>query len=204
MDATRYFLGVLLIIGLPPAVLFWLLIHPLAGWWRRMRPWVTYAVVGTASFAPAGALYRFRGGLMGADLGTNWALITPGLLLYALSAWLSIVTRRQLSFRVFVGLPEISADHSRGVLLQEGIYGVVRHPRYLSVIIGTAGFAMFVNFSGPYLMVLGSLLALLLVVILEERELSRRFGADYEGYRSRVPALIPRFPTRAGSAPDDS
>ena len=77
-------------------------------------------------------------------------------------------------------------------MIQEGIYGVVRHPRYLAVAIGTAGFAMVVNYLGVYLVWLGSVLTLLLVVPLEERELGDRFGAEYEEYRSRVPVLIPR------------
>ena len=76
------------------------------------------------------------------------------------------------------------------------MYGVVRHPRYLSVIVGTAGFAMFVNYVGGYLVVLGSIPALYLVVIVEERELSLRFGDAYQRYRSRVPAFFPRFPKR--------
>ena len=35
MDTTRYYLGILLVISVPPAILFWLLIHPFAGFWRN-------------------------------------------------------------------------------------------------------------------------------------------------------------------------
>ena len=75
---------------------------------------------------------------------------------------------------------------------------MIRHPRYLSVIIGTAGFAMFVNYVGGYFVVLASIPALYLVVIFEERELVLRFGAAYEQYRSRVPAFFPSFPRKPG------
>jgi protein-S-isoprenylcysteine O-methyltransferase Ste14 len=108
-----------------------------------------------------------------------------------------MITKRQLKLRTFIGLQELSGADPGDRLLQEGIYGVVRHPRYLSVIVGTAGFAMFVNYVGAYLMVLASIPALFLVTILEERELAHRFGVEYEEYRSRVPAIFPRLPKRS-------
>ncbi len=193
MDTARYFLGVLLVVSLPPAVVFWLLIHPLAGFWRRIGPMATYMIVGTGCVLVGVILYQLRVGLLGADLGTNWLLVLLGSILYFVSAWITLLTRRHLKLRTFAGLQEISTRDSGGILLQEGVYGVVRHPRYLSVIIGIAGFSMFVNYLGAYFLVLGSTLALFLVVIIEERELVVRFGAQYEGYRSRVPALFPRI-----------
>jgi len=197
MDTTRYVLGVLLVVGVPPAILFWFLIHPFVGFWRGVGPWATYISVGTLSLVQFFLLYRFRDVLLGADLGTDWILFSIGFVLYAASAWISVLTKRQLRLRTFAGLQELSEGDSGGGLLQEGVYGVVRHPRYLSVIIGTAGFAMFVNYVGGYLMVLGSIPALFLLVIIEERELADRFGTEYEAYRSRVPAIFPRLPKRS-------
>jgi protein-S-isoprenylcysteine O-methyltransferase Ste14 len=194
MDTTRYVLGVLLVVGLPPAVFFWLLIHPLAAFWRRLGPWISYAVVTLSCLALGGVLYRFREGFLGSDLGTKWVLFPPGFLLYLISAWISVVTQRRLNLKTFAGIPEIAEGDHGGVLLQDGIYGVIRHPRYLSVIVGTAGFSMLVNYVGVYLMVLGSVLLLFLVILIEERELHQRFGAAYDAYKSRVPALIPRIP----------
>lgn len=192
MDTTRYVLGVMLVIGIPPAVGFWLVIHPLAGFWRRVGTAVTYITLLFLFIASCGLLFYFRDSILGPDLGTNLLLFIPGAILYGLSAWLSVLTRRQLSMKTFAGVPEIAKDGAGGKLLQEGVYGVIRHPRYLSVIVGTAGFAMFVNYLGAYLMVLGTVPALYLVVLLEERELSQRFGAEFEDYRSRVPAIFPR------------
>ena len=198
MDRFRFVLGVLLIVGTPPAILFWLLIHPVVGFWRRLGPRTTFVIVGAICCLLGFLLYRLRTGILGADLGTSWILTFFGILLYAASAWISVLTRRHLKLQTFVGLPEVSEKGSGSILLQEGMYGVVRHPRYLSVIIGTAGFAMFVNYVGGYLVVLASIPALYLVVIFEERELALRFGAAYEQYRSRVPAFFPSFPRKPG------
>lgn len=197
MDKTRMILGVLLVVSLPPAVLFWLLIHPFARFWRSLGPRPTYLVAGVLFGLLAVALFLARSTLMGPDLGTNWSLFLVGCILYFISAWISIITRRQLDNRTFSGVPEISPEESKGVLLKEGIYGVVRHPRYVAVIIGIAGFTMVVNYLGLYLVYFGSIAALFLVVIFEERELAERFGSEYEEYRARVPAFFPRMDSKA-------
>ena len=193
MDQVRYFLGVLFVVSVPPAVVFWLLVHPFVRWWRRIGALFTYLLMGIAFSVMVLILYRFRQDLLGADLGASGVLITLGVLVYLASAWLSLLIKRHLDTRTLAGLPELTWDGDGGTLIQEGVYGVVRHPRYLAVIIGTAGFALVVNYLGVYLVWLASVVALLLVVTLEERELTDRFGAQYEEYRSRVPALIPKL-----------
>jgi protein-S-isoprenylcysteine O-methyltransferase Ste14 len=192
MDTLRYALGVMLAVGVPPAVVFWFAIHPLTRFWRRIGATVSYLALAAGFLVMCVVLYRYRVALLGRDLGTNWVLLVPGLGLYAVSGWISFLTRKHLDLKTFVGVPEISGSPAGGSLIQEGVYGAIRHPRYASVIIGTAGFAMVVNYVGAYLMVLGSIAALLLVAALEERELVDRFGDAYEDYRARVPAFIPR------------
>ena len=192
MDTTRFVLGVLLIVGLPPAICYWLLIHPFVDFWRKIGPRATLFLVGALSLLVGWAVYLFRHTLLGRDLGTSWILVGMGVLLYGVSAWISVLTKRQLAVRTLAGLPELSLQGSEDTLLQEGVYGVIRHPRYVSVIIGTAGFAMVVNHVGAYLVVLGTIPALYLVVIFEERELLGRFGSAYQKYRSQVPAFFPK------------
>ena len=198
MDATRYFFGVILIVGIPPAVLYWLLVHPFVGFWRRLGPRWAIAIVGTICALLCVFLFRWRLSILGADLGTNWFFVGIGVLFYGVSAWMSILTKRQLSVRTFSGMPELAGDGARETLLEEGIYAVVRHPRYLSVVVGTFGFAMVVNYVGSYLMVLGTIPTLFLVAFLEERELVDRFGDAYRNYRERVPALFPGFGAGSG------
>jgi hypothetical protein len=111
-----------------------------------------------------------------------------------LSVWIDLLRRRELGTKTLLGLPELSERAYPGRLLQDGIYRVIRHPRYLSVIVGTPAFALVANYLGAYLVLLICLLVLYPVIVLEERELVRRFGRDYEEYRSQVPAIIPRRP----------
>lgn len=193
MDAARYVVGILLVVGTPPAILFWLFIHPLARQWRRAGPLATYLVTGGGCVLIGWTIFHFRREILGPDLGTKEILMAPAAILYLLSAWISLLAKRHLKVRIFAGVPEVTREDGAGVLLQDGIYAVIRHPRYVAVVIGTAGVALFVNYLGTYLMVLASIPALYLVVVLEERELAERFGPRYQEYRSRVPAFVPRF-----------
>ena len=35
MDTARTIFGLLVVIGMPPAILWWFLLHPFVEWWRR-------------------------------------------------------------------------------------------------------------------------------------------------------------------------
>jgi protein-S-isoprenylcysteine O-methyltransferase Ste14 len=58
--------------------------------------------------------------------------------------------------------------------------------------VGTLGYALFSNWLGALVVGLATLPLLHAIVLLEERELSERFGEEYERYRARVPRYLPR------------
>ncbi len=193
MDTARRIAAILLVVTVPPAVAYWLVAHPLAALWRRLGNGWTIAALAVAWIAMAVPLFFLRGSLLGRDLGTSWPLILVGALLYGGAAWLSMLSKRQLRMRILAGVPELSSRAYPGRLLQDGAYRVIRHPRYASVILGTMGFALAANYAGAYVVVALSLLLLWPVILLEERELSARFGPEYDAYRQRTPALLPRL-----------
>jgi protein-S-isoprenylcysteine O-methyltransferase Ste14 len=193
MDTVRHVLGIVLVVSVPPAVAFWLIVHPFARWWRRVPVAVTYAFLIAFLVGLGTLLYTVRDRLLGRDLGWSWWTIGAGLVLYLVAAALSLRCRRQLSLKTFAGVPEVSPAAFPGRLLQDGIFGVIRHPRYASVILGTVGFAGIVNYLGGYVVVAVSMAGLWPVIVAEERELAERFGPAYTAYRARVPALIPRI-----------
>ncbi|WP_442781767.1 methyltransferase family protein [Collimonas fungivorans] len=90
--------------------------------------------------------------------------------------------------RRFSGLVAIQPGHE---LVTDGIYGVIRHPSYLGLLVNSLGWSLVFR-SG-----LGVLLTLLMIPPLlarmraEEALLHSRFGAAYEAYRSRTSRLIP-------------
>src|SRR5215469_7407730 len=88
--------------------------------------------------------------------------------------------------RRFSGLVAIQRGHT---LVTHGIYGVIRHPSYLGLLVGSLGWAL------AFRSALGVLLTALLLPPLfarinaEERLLRSHFGDEYEAYRRRTSRL---------------
>jgi protein-S-isoprenylcysteine O-methyltransferase Ste14 len=194
IDRVRYLFGLGLVIVLPPMLLFWIVIHPWARWWRRWGPLRTYIVVVPVTAAFGALLFRFRESLLGTNLAMNWSLIAVALVMYGGVTWLELQYWRHLSFATLVGITELSSSgQQKGRLMQEGIYGLVRHPRYLSAGVSVIANALFINYTGMYFLVLLLVPVGYLMIVLEERELIDRFGAEYRKYQREVPRLIPHW-----------
>jgi protein-S-isoprenylcysteine O-methyltransferase Ste14 len=113
--------------------------------------------------------------------------------LVASHTWLRRGWHRQLKMSTLLGFPELAPHRYPRVLLTDGVYGRIRHPRYAEVLLGYAGFACLSNYLAAYGVVGFLVVAILALIPIEERELAQQFGAAYEEYRRRVPALIPRL-----------
>ncbi|MFW6198869.1 MAG: methyltransferase [Acidobacteriota bacterium] len=191
LDAIRYGVAVLAVISFPPAYLYWFVLHPFAGFWRRLGPRIALTIVIVAMVGVGYGLWTVRDAVLGPDLGTGPLLWIAAAVTYGTSAWVEIRCRRQLKFRVLAGVPELSADDP-GRLLQQGIYSRVRHPRYLSVLLGLLAMTLFANHLGLWVLLAAALPTTWALVRIEERELRQRFGAEYERYAERVPRFLPR------------
>lgn len=90
--------------------------------------------------------------------------------------------------RRFSGLVAIQPDHR---LVTGGLYGVVRHPSYLGLLIAVLGWGLAFR-SGVGVAIAFLMLPVVLARIdAEERLLSETFGAEYEAYRARTWRLAP-------------
>src|SRR5439155_14538831 len=107
--------------------------------------------------------------------------------------------RKYLTLQIQVGVPELTGSRE-GVLLTEGIYSRIRHPRYVETILWILGYAFFTNYLAIYVAFLLMLPILHVVVLLEEKEFKKRFGAAYEAYCRHVPRYIPSVTWRSQKA----
>lgn len=179
MDELRYWIACALLVGLPPGLLFWLCIHPFAGFWRKRGPGWTYGLVGAGLSLLGGSLFVVRSALLAIEYGTDAVCLgLAGVCLGGAGA-LAHQHRKHLTLRILVGLPEISPQRHPPRLLQEGIYARIRHPRYVEVCLSLLGFALVANYLLVYVWTALSLPLLYLIVVFEERELHRRFGPTY-------------------------
>ena len=88
----------------------------------------------------------------------------------------------------FSGLVAIQRGHS---LVTSGIYGVIRHPSYLGLLINSLGWSLAFR-SGVGVLLTALLIPLLLARIdAEEKLLHSEFGDEYDVYRSQTWRLIP-------------
>ena len=90
--------------------------------------------------------------------------------------------------RRFSGLVAIQPGHT---LVTSGIYGVIRHPSYLGLLVNSLGWGLAFR-SGVGVLLPALLIPPLLARIrAEERLLRAQFGAEYDAYRARTSRLIP-------------
>ena len=90
--------------------------------------------------------------------------------------------------RRFSGLVAIQPGHT---LVTNGIYGVIRHPSYLGLLVNSLGWGL--TFRSGIGLLLTALLILPLIARIqaEERLLGTQFGDEYNAYRARTSRLIP-------------
>jgi len=196
MDRVRYVLAVIGWISIPPAVLYWFIVHPFVDVWRRVGKPVTFGVLSLFYVACMVALWRVRGPVLATEYGSNPWLWPAAAVCYAGAIWIQTKIRKQLRFRVLAGSPELDRDGKGGALMDTGLYARVRHPRYLAVMLGVLAWALFTNYLAMYVLVPLTGLGIVAIIRFEERELLERFGEPYRRYRERVPMLFPH--TRAG------
>jgi protein-S-isoprenylcysteine O-methyltransferase Ste14 len=122
-----------------------------------------------------------------------WALFALGWLIVLISTFL-------ISHFELFGLKQVW-DHLRGTpasdpaFRQPLFYRLVRHPIYTGFFL--AFWATPHMTAGHLVLAVGMSVYMLIGIQLEERDLVRLFGRDYEDYRGRVGMLAPRLRRRA-------
>lgn len=189
VDLIRYWLGVMVIASWFPAIFPWLVIHPLIEVWRSTGKTVMWLVIAPFWIGFAVVMIIFRDAVLGPDLGSHVLVGISGVVVLLTGGVLDFRRRKYLTTKILVGNPEIDNDASN--LLTGGPYAKVRHPRYVAIVLSYLGFTVLANFEGVYIYFAVSLPFLWLVVVLEEKELHRRFGKAYGDYAAKTPRFIP-------------
>ena len=169
----------------------WPVAHPFINSLRRVGLVRAYVIVWTPAALAIATIVWLRDAILAIDFGTNYFLMALSVIPIALSITILVSHLKYLTLPIRFGVPEFTGD-PKSVLLTEGIYARIRHPRYVEVILWSIGYALFTNYLAVYLALFLLLPFIHTIVLLEEKELKARFGRVYEEYCRRVPRYVPK------------
>lgn len=183
--------AVFTLVSVPALNVVWFLIHPFVAVWRRLGPRATYAVAGAVMAATVAVVLLVREPLLRIRFGVSPPLVGLAVVFLAIGLYIGRQRGRALDMATLVGLPEISAGRSGG-LVTGGIYARIRNPRYVEGWFVLAAGALLCNYLAVWVLLVIYPALIWANVLLEERELRARFGEAYDAYCRRVPRFIPR------------
>ena len=175
-----------------PAPIFWLIIHPAIHFWRRFGNrslWIAlplWLINAAALGVLAPRIYAHRLPRNGFSALLGAALIAAGIAI-------GRHVHRAFGLKRLGGLPEVNPNRYAGGVVKSGLYGRVRHPRYLEYMLSFVGWALLTGALGFFVLATVSIALYLIVAPLEERELREHYGDEYESYACEVPRFIPRL-----------
>jgi methanethiol S-methyltransferase len=115
----------------------------------------------------------------------GWFMLCIGVLLWIRSVFTFGADNLAL---LYVYHPE------EGRIVDSGIYGILRHPVYASILRVSIGLALINGNANAIAFIIFIPLGLFgWIRLVEEKELIERFGQSYLDYRKRVPAFWPRL-----------
>ena len=185
-------LAIITIILWPVIPLFWIPVHGLSKIFKKLGLF-TY-IMPLATWLPfVYIIYQNRIFLLQFKIDLLVTLNIIGILLFVIGTLLHIWTGLLLGLWGLVGLPEISTL-IKSRLVKEGPFSVVRHPTYLAHTLMFSGIFLMTEVLMVFILtLLDFILINFLIIPLEERELSIRFGEEYRLYIKNVPQFFPRL-----------
>jgi protein-S-isoprenylcysteine O-methyltransferase Ste14 len=117
------------------------------------------------------------------DFIPSWLRTTVGIVLLVVSGYLAVA-----SIRIVFG--EVRDPPT---VIRTGLFGIVRHPMYLSEVILYAGLLSLSLSLAAAVVWIASIIFLATLCRTEERLLIARFGDEYRTYMREVPMWFPRI-----------
>jgi protein-S-isoprenylcysteine O-methyltransferase Ste14 len=171
---------------------YWFLFHPAIQFWRRignksfwlaLPVWLGFGITIVAT----------RHQILAHRIERNALTWIIGGILFAIATWLDSQTRHTFGWKRLVGLAELHPEHRLSGVVREGVYGRVRHPRYLLYMLMIASMAFLTGARPMFLLALVNILMYQILAPLEERKLLDQYGPEYAAYQRSVPRFLPNF-----------
>lgn len=194
METFRYIVALLLVLLVPAVFVYWVLLHTLLPVWRRLGVAASQSVLWLSFLAVAVLVSLWRDAILARDYGFNPFCTSAGVVCLAAAAVFRLQIDRFLPWSAQLGLPEIDPSGHLQKLATEGPFAHSRNPRYVQVFLALVGWALLANYAAGYFVAILWAPLAAVIVMLEERELRRRFGGEYTAYCERVARFWPHAP----------
>jgi protein-S-isoprenylcysteine O-methyltransferase Ste14 len=190
-------IALIALISWPVIPLFWIPVHLFPHYFRRIR-FFTYIMPVISWLPTAYFIYCHRDFLLQFRTELPVFINGAGGVLLIIGTGIHIWTGKLLSLWGLIGVPEIYKE-MKGKMVTYGAFSLVRHPTYLAhTLMFTGVFLLTGVFSIAVVAFVDFTVVNLVIIPLEERELSDRFGDEYRRYKENVPKFFPRLTRVSG------
>jgi protein-S-isoprenylcysteine O-methyltransferase Ste14 len=100
-------------------------------------------------------------------------------------------------------MAELNPEHPLRGVVRSGVYGRIRHPRYMLYMLMISSMAFLTGAKLIFLLAFLNVLMYQVLAPFEERELLDQYGPQFEEYRRSVPRFLPH-PKRTSGTPISS
>jgi protein-S-isoprenylcysteine O-methyltransferase Ste14 len=183
----RWIAAIVLFLQLP-IPLFWFVVHPSIGFWRRHRTAAYVTGLSLSWPVVAVCLIAFRHELFRGNKTPAWSLAI-GIALIVFEIWIFWRANHDLGTARLAGKSELSGG---GEVVSRGTYARIRHPRYLGSFLAILGACFLAGTRWLWIVAIVWTILTLIAIAFEEREMRARFGKTYLEYCRRVPRFVPR------------
>jgi protein-S-isoprenylcysteine O-methyltransferase Ste14 len=171
---------------------FWLLIHPRAAYWRS-RPTSPYKILLPLWIAMWGVMAAITAPWRGIKLYDSRWLWLPAALLFCAGLMLYKLSRHQFTLAQLGGLPEVLRKGEPMPLAKSGVRAHARHPVYLGHLCEMLAWSVGTGLAVCWALTAFAIVTGAAMIRMEDKELETRFGEEFRKYRTRVPAVVPRW-----------
>jgi protein-S-isoprenylcysteine O-methyltransferase Ste14 len=192
LRATLDILALLVGAGYCTIPLFWLMTHPFVERWRKLGR-RAYRFILPAWAVVIALVFLIVWPFRLAHFYVTWFAWAPAAIFFLLGFCIYSAAFRSFHHTQVSGLAELEPGRHRQQLVTTGIRSRVRHPIYLGHLCEILGWCVGTGLIALYALAVFAVLAGVVMIRMEDRELEARFGEAYREYRSRIPAIIP-FP----------
>lgn len=171
---------------------FWLLIHPFAEFWRKRfrAPLKVLGLIWIGLWALSWlATSPWRSSTF--PIPPLWGLLAVPFWAISLSIYFGGL--RHFSLSQVIGRTELESDRFQQVLVTTGLHARMRHPLYFGHLCTMLGWFSLARTEAVFAQLLFAIVTGAALIRAEDAELEARFGDSFRDYKSRVPAVFPKF-----------